>query len=343
MPDFKALIARVAAGQSLTVDEARRAFDIMLSGDATPAQMGALLMGMRVRGETVAEIAGGVLSMRGRMVAVEAPEGAIDVVGTGGDATGTYNISTASALVVAACGVPVAKHGNRALSSKTGAADVLAMLGVDIDADLAHVRAALWEAGICFMMAPRHHGAMRNVAGVRVELGTRTIFNLLGPMSNPANVRRQLIGVFGRQWLRPMAETMQQLGSEAVWIVHGSDGADELTLSGPASVCALEDGRLREFEVAPEEAGLARAPLDAIRGGDPERNAAALTAVLAGERGAFRDTVLLNGAAALVVAGRARTLKDGAALAAAAIDDGRAKAKLARLVEISRRPKPEPQ
>jgi anthranilate phosphoribosyltransferase len=341
MPDFKALLARAAAGHSLSATEARRAFDIMLSGDATPAQMGGLLMAMRVRGETVDEIAGGVMSMRGRMVAVEAPPDAIDVVGTGGDATGTYNISTASALVVAACGVPIAKHGNRALSSKTGAADVLSALGVDIDADLAHVRAAAWEAGVCFMMAPRHHGAMRNVAGVRVELGTRTIFNLLGPMSNPANVKRQLIGVFAKQWLRPMAETLKQLGSEKVWIVHGSDGADELTLSGPASVCALEGGALREFEVAPEDAGLERAPLDAIRGGDPEKNAAALRALLEGERSPFRDTVLLNAAAALVVADKAKNLRDGAALAASAIDGGHAKAKLAKLVEITRRPKPE--
>lgn len=340
MPDFKALLARAAAG-SLSVAEARRAFDIMLSGDATPAQMGGLLMAMRARGETVDEIVGGVQSMRGRMTAIEAPPDAMDIVGTGGDATGTYNISTASALTVAACGVAIAKHGNRALSSKTGAADVLATLGVDIDADLAHVRAAAWEAGLCFMMAPRHHGAMRNVAGVRVELGTRTIFNLLGPMSNPANVKRQLIGVFARQWLRPMAETLKQLGSEKVWIVHGSDGADELTLSGPASVCALERGELREFEVTPEDAGLERAPLDAVRGGDPEKNAAALAALLDGERSAFRDTVLLNAAAALIVADKAKSLREGAALAAAAIDGGRAKAKLAQLVEISRRPKPE--
>ena len=341
MPDFKALLAAAASGRSLSVAEARRAFDIMLSGDATPAQMGGLLMALRTRGETVDEIVGGVQSMRGRMTAIEAPAGAIDIVGTGGDATGTYNISTASALVVAACGVPIAKHGNRALSSKTGAADVLSTLGVDIDADLAHVRAAVWEIGICFMMAPRHHGAMRNVAGVRVELGTRTIFNLLGPMSNPANVKRQLIGVFARQWLRPMAETLKQLGSEKVWIVHGAGGADELTLAGPAAVCALEDGRIREFEARPEDAGLEPAPLEAIRGGDPEQNAAALTALLEGDRSAFRDTVLFNAAAALVVADKARDLREGAALAAAAIDKGHAKAKLAQLVAISRRPKPE--
>jgi anthranilate phosphoribosyltransferase len=280
--------------------------------------------------------------MRDKMIAIEAPEGAMDIVGTGGDAIGTYNISTATALVTAACGVPVAKHGNRALSSKTGAADVLSALGVNLDADFSLVREAVWEAGICFMMAPRHHGAMRNVAGTRVELGTRTIFNLLGPLSNPANVGRLLIGAFSRDWIRPMAETLRALGAKKVWVVHGADGTDELTPTGVSYVAALADGEVGEFEISPEAAGLPTHPLEAIKGADPETNAAALAAVLAGEAGAFRDTVLYNTAAALLIADRTETLADGVPLAAAAIDEGKAEATLAKLVEITNRTAPEP-
>jgi anthranilate phosphoribosyltransferase len=335
--DFRALIARVADGNSLSVPEAHRAFDIMMSGNATPSQMGAFLMALRVRGETVDEIIGGVTTMREKMLAIDAPEGAIDVVGTGGDAIGTYNISTATALAVAGAGVPVAKHGNRALSSKTGAADVLAALGVNLDADMGLVREAVWEAGICFMLAPRHHGSMRNVAGTRVELGTRTIFNLLGPMSNPANVKRLLIGVFAKRWLRPMAETMRSLGAERLWVVHGGDGTDELTPTGPSRVCALEDGEIREFEISPQAAGLPTHPLASIRGADPAHNADALRRLLDGAPGAFRDAVLYNAAAAFTIAGKAADLKEGVALAAAAIDGGRARAALAKLVEITNR------
>jgi len=337
MPDFRALIAKVADGNSLSVDEARRAFDIMMSGDATPSQMGGFLIALRLRGETVDEITGGVMTMREKMIPVEAPADAIDIVGTGGDATGTVNISTATSFVVAACGVPVAKHGNRAASSKTGAADVLTALGVNTDADVALVRQALWEAGICFMMAPRHHGAMRNVGPTRVELGTRTIFNILGPMSNPAGVKRQLIGVFSPQWLRPMAETLRALGSEKVWVVHGSDGTDELTTTGPSHVVALEDGDISEFDVSPEAAGIARATLTDLKGGLPEENAVALSRVLAGEPGAYRDIVLYNAAAALTIADKAADLKAGVAMATEAIDSGEAQARLARLVEISNR------
>ena len=335
--DFRELIARVADGDSLSVAESHRAFDIMMSGNATPSQMGGFLMALRVRGETVDEIIGGVTTMREKMLAIEAPDGAMDIVGTGGDAIGTYNISTASALVVAGAGVPVAKHGNRALSSKTGAADVLASLGVNLDADMSLLREAVCHAGICFMLAPRHHGSMRNVAGTRVELGTRTIFNLLGPMSNPANVKRLLIGVFARQWLRPMAETMRSLGAERLWVVHGGDGSDELTPTGVSHVVALEDGELREFEIAPEAAGLPTHPPEAIKGADPAHNAAALKALLDGAPGAFRDTVLYNAAAALTIAGRAETLQAGVAIAADAIDRGKASLALAKLVEITNR------
>ena len=332
MADLKALIAKLATGATLSQDEAYGAFDIMMSGNATPSQAGGFLMGLRVRGETVDEITGAAKAMREKATTVTAPEGAIDTCGTGGDATGTYNVSTAVALVVAACGVPVAKHGNRAMSSKSGSADVLTALGVNIEADHAVVEAAIAEVGIGFLMAPRHHGAMRHVAGTRVELGTRTIFNILGPLSNPAGARRQLIGVFEEKWLVPIAEVLSNLGSERVWVVHGSDGMDELTTTGPSTVASLDAGTITTFEVTPEDAGLARADLADLKGGDPDHNAAALTAVLDGEPGAYRDIVLLNAGGALVVAGKARDLAGGVVDAAKAVDDGAARYVLQRLV-----------
>ena len=335
MPDLKALIGRVAAGHRLTVAEAEKAFDVMMSGNATPSQMGGFLMALRMRGETVDEIAGAARVMRAKSLKVEAPPGAIDTCGTGGDASGTYNISTAASLVVAACGVPVAKHGNRALSSKSGAADVLTALGVNIDADMSLVRRALFEAGIGFLMAPRHHSATRHVASTRVELGTRTIFNLLGPLSNPAGTKRQLVGVFGKDWVEPMAKVLGLLGIEKAWVVHGSDGIDEITTSGPTYVAELDGGKVRTFEVTPEDAGLPRARPEHLKGGDPAHNAKALRAVLSGDRGPYRDIVLLNAGAALIVAGRAADLKGGAAMAARAIDDGAAAATLAKLIAIS--------
>ncbi len=335
--DFRALIAHLAAGNSLSVEQSERAFDIMMADEATPAQMGGLLMALRVRGETVDEITGGAKAMRARAVAIDAPEGAIDTCGTGGDAKGTFNVSTGAAIVAAACGVPVAKHGNRALSSKSGSADVLTALGVNIEADMALVREALWQAGIGFLMAPRHHGAMRYVAPTRVELGTRTIFNLLGPLSNPAGAKLQLIGVFDAIWMEPMAEVLRNLGSERVWVVHGRDGMDELTTTGPSEVVELRGGELRRFEVSPEEAGLARATLDDIRGGDGAENARVITAMLDGAPGPVRDIVLLNAAGALIVAGRAETLRDGVAKAAQAIDSGAARATLEQLVAITNR------
>ncbi len=336
--DMKKLIGLVAAGERLTVEQARRAFDIMMSGDATPAQIGGFLMALRVRGETVEEITGGAMTMRAKALAIEAPEDAMDVVGTGGDAHGTYNISTATAFVVAGAGVPVAKHGNRAFSSKSGAADVLAALGVNLDADMALVQRAIRDAGICFLMAPRHHGAMRNVGGPRVELGTRTIFNLLGPLSNPAGVKRLVVGVFDRAWVEPLAQVLGNLGAERAWVVHGADGMDELTTTGPTLVAALDGGAVKSFEVAPEDAGIERARLSELKGGDAATNAAAIRALLGGEAGPFRDIVLFNAAAALIVAGRAGDLREGAELAARSIDSGAALAKLDSLVRVTNAP-----
>ena len=335
LENFRGILANVAAGNALSVAEAEHAFDIMMAGEATPAQMGGLLMGLRVRGETVDEITGGARAMRARALKMDAPEGAIDTCGTGGDAKGTFNVSTGAAILSAACGVPVAKHGNRALSSKSGSADVLTALGVNIDADMALVREALFEAGIGFLMAPRHHGAMRHVAPTRVELGTRTIFNLLGPLSNPAGAKRQIIGVFDQAWAEPMAAVLRNLGSERVWVLHGSDGIDELTTTGPSTVVELKDGELRQFEVTPEDAGLARATLDDIKGGDAKANAKAMTEMLGGAAGPIRDIVLLNTAAALIVAERVENLRDGVAMAANAIDTGAARATLNKLIEIT--------
>ena len=335
--DMKALLGKVATGASLTADEAEAAFDVIMSGAATEAQIGAFLMALRVRGETVDEITGAVRAMRAKALKVDAPPDAIDVVGTGGDASGTYNVSTAAALVVAGCGVPVAKHGNRALSSKSGAADVLKALGVNLDAPMELVRESIWEAGMGFMMAPRHHSAMRHVAGPRGELGTRTIFNLLGPLSNPAGVTRQFTGAFSREWIVPMARTLGNLGCEAAWVVHGADGLDEMTTTGASHVAALEGGTVREFDVVPEDAGVPRAAPEDLKGGAPEENAAALTALLDGAPGPYRDIVLLNGAGALVVAGKTQDLKDAAAQAAGSIDSGKAKAVLEAIVAITNR------
>lgn len=338
--DFKSLIGIAAAGRSLTEAEAERAFDIMMSGDATPAQMGGFLMALRVRGETVEEITGAVRAMRGKMSRVNAPDGAIDTCGTGGDASGTYNISTAVALVVAGSGVAVAKHGNRAMSSKAGTADVLQALGVNLDAETPLVEKAMREANVGFMLAPRHHGAMRHVGPVRVELGTRTIFNLMGPLSNPAGARRQLIGVFAKQWIEPIARVLGSVGTTRAWVVHGSDGLDEMTITGASHVAEIHDGKVRVFEVTPEEAGLPRANPATLKGGDAATNAAALRELLDGAAGAYRDVVLLNAAAALVIADKAADLREGAALAAAAIDSGKAKAALDRLVAVTNEAQP---
>ena len=335
MTDLKQLLGVAATGTALTEAQAEAAFDIMMSGDATPSQMGGFLMALRVRGETVAEITGAVRAMRAKMLTIEAPEGAIDVCGTGGDATGTYNISTGSQFVLAGCGVPVAKHGNRALSSKSGAADVLTALGVNIDADMRLVQKALDEAGTCFLMAPRHHSAMRHVGPTRVELGTRTLFNFMGPLSSPARVKRQVVGVFSADWVVPLAEVLKGLGHERAWVMHGADGMDELSTTGPSTVAELKDGAVRSFEVTPEEAGLPRARLEDLKGGDGEQNARVLRAMLGGEHGPFRDAVLLGSAAGLMVAGKAETLKQGVALAAESVDSGRAMKALEGLIAIT--------
>jgi anthranilate phosphoribosyltransferase len=333
--EFKALIAKVATGASLTRDEAASAFDRMMSGEATPSQMGGLLMALRVRGETVDEITGAVTTMRAKMLPVKAPADAIDVVGTGGDASGSFNISTCASFIVAGAGVPVAKHGNRALSSRSGAADVLQALGINIELDPRQVGRCIAEAGIGFMFAPAHHPAMKNVGPTRVELGTRTIFNLLGPLSNPAGVKRQMVGTFSKHWLEPMAQVLNNLGAESIWVVHGSDGLDEITTAGPTSVAELKNGKIRTFEIAPEDVGLERARPEALRGGDAEKNAAGLLDVLRGKKGAFRDIAMLNAAAALVVAGKAADLKEGVALAAKSIDSGEAEGRLDRLIAVS--------
>ena len=331
---LKPVIARLAAGETLTDDQAEAAFDVIMSGEATPAQIGALLMAMRLRGETVAEITGAVRAMRARMTAIEAPAGAMDVCGTGGDGAGTLNVSSAVTFVVAGCGVPVAKHGNRALSSRTGGADVLTALGVNVDAPMDALPAILAEAGCVFLFAPRHHPSMRHAAGPRVELGTRTIFNLLGPLANPARVRRQLTGVFAPDWTRPMAETLLALGHDSAWIVHGQ-GLDELTVAGPNHVTALLDQEIRSFVLEPADAGLPCSPIAAIRGGDAACNAAALQSLLQGAAGAYRDTVLLNASAALIVAGVAGDLREGVELASAAIASGAALAALETLRRVS--------
>lgn len=320
---LKPALARLAAGETLSDVESESAFEIIMSGEATPAQIGALLMAMRLRGETVPEITGAVRAMRARMTTIEAPADSIDVCGTGGDGAGTLNVSTAVTFVVAGCGVPVAKHGNRALSSRAGGADVLTALGINVDAPIERLGQILRAAGCVFLFAPRHHPSMRHAAGPRVELGTRTIFNLLGPLANPARVRRQFTGVFSPEWTLPLAETLGALGTVAAWVVHGQ-GLDELTVAGENHVTALQDGAIRSFIVTPEQAGLARAPIAAIRGGDPTFNAAALEAMLQGEVGPYRDTVVLNAGAALVVADRAADLREGVAVANQAIASGAA-------------------
>jgi anthranilate phosphoribosyltransferase len=335
MHDFKALIGKVATGAALTREEAAGAFDVMMSGEATPSQMGGLLMALRVRGETVDEITGAVATMRAKMLKVAAPPDAIDVVGTGGDASGSYNISTCAAFIVAGAGVPIAKHGNRALSSRSGAADVLAALGVRIDLAPDRISRCISEAGIGFMFAPAHHPAMKHVGPTRVELATRTIFNLLGPLSNPAGVKRQMVGVFSRQWVEPLAQVLKNLGSERAYVVHGSDGLDEITTSGPTTVAALDNGTVKTFEIAPEDVGLSKAKPETLRGGDAEANAAALLAVLKGSKGPFRDVAVFNAAAALIVAGRAKDLKEGAAMAKKSLDSGEAEGRLDRLIHIS--------
>ncbi|WP_158807624.1 anthranilate phosphoribosyltransferase [Beijerinckia sp. L45] len=335
MDPFKPLLAQVATGIPLSRTEAEAAFHHLLAGEATSAQMGAFLMGLRVRGETVDELTGAVAAMRAKMLRVRAPANAIDIVGTGGDGHGTYNVSTLAAIIVAACGVTVAKHGNRAASSRSGSSDVLAALGVVVGGSPADIERCLAKANIGFMSAQAHHAAMRHFAAVRADLGVRTIFNLLGPLSNPAGVKRLLVGVFAPAWLEPLARVLGNLGAERAWLVHGSDGLDEITTTGPTTIVEIEDGALKTVEIKPEDYGLARRSLADLRGGDPAHNAAALRGVLDGAQNAYRDIAVFNAAAALRVADRVPDLQAGVALAQSAIDDGQAKAVLDRLVLVS--------
>lgn len=334
MPDLKQHLAKVANGKSLNADEARDAFSIIMSGEATLAQIGGFLMALRVRGEAVPEIVGAVGVMREKMLRVDVPANAVDIVGTGGDGMKTYNISTLASLIVAGAGVPVAKHGNRALSSKAGTADALSALGVKLDIGPQTISACIREAGIGFMFAQLHHSAMRHVGPARVELGTRTIFNILGPLANPGSVKRQLVGVFSPQWLHPIAETLRELGSESVWVVHGS-GLDEITTTGTTDVVALEDGKIRAFKLTPSDFGVETAKIDDLRGGDGEENARALRAVLDGQKNAYRDISLANAAASLVVAGVAEDIKTGMTLAIESLESGATAGALEKLIAVS--------
>ncbi len=334
MSGLKPFIAKIATRQPLTRQEASDAFEILMSGEASMAQVGGFLMGLRVRGETVDEIAGAVSIMRQKMVPVDAPEDAIDIVGTGGDGTNTYNISTLAALIVAGAGVPVAKHGNRALSSKSGTADALSQLGVKLDIEPDMISRCIREAGIGFMFAQLHHPAMRHVGPARVELGARTIFNIVGPLSSPARVKKQLFGVYSPEWLIPGAEALRDLGLTSAWVVHGS-GLDEITTTGPSQVAELKDGEIRSFELTPDDFGVETVSLDAIRGGDGAVNAAALRDVLGGAKTPYRDVALCNAAASLIVAGKAKDVTEGMHLASQSLDTGSAARALETLITIS--------
>jgi anthranilate phosphoribosyltransferase len=330
--EFATLLRRLAAGEHLTAAESAAAFGAMMAGAVSDMRMASFLTALAVRGPSVAEITGAARAMREAMTIVDAPAGTIDVCGTGGDNAGTLNVSTAAAFVVAGCGVPVAKHGNRAMSSRTGAADVLEALGIPIDSDAAAAKKLLTNTGFAFLFAPAYHPAMKNVAPVRRELGFRTMFNLLGPICNPARVRRQLLGIFAEEWLEPVAHVLSDLGTEKAWVVHGTDGLDEMTTTGVTRVAMLDHGQVTLHEIAPEDAGLKRGSLAALKGGTAEDNARAIREVLAGAKNAFRDIVLLNAGAALVVADKAKTIGEGVALAAEGIDKGHA----ARVFEQSR-------
>jgi anthranilate phosphoribosyltransferase len=333
--NLRGAIAKAASGQSLTQDEAREAFDFVMSGSASPVEVAGILMALRGRGESVDEIAGAARALRAKALRVQAPEGAIDTCGTGGDAKGTFNISTAASFVVAAAGVPVAKHGNRSISSRSGSADVLKALGVDLEATPETISACIHGCGLGFMFAPAHHAAMRHVAEVRAALGTRTIFNLLGPLANPAGTKYQLVGVFGSEWVEPMANVLGLLGTERAWVVHGEDGLDELTTTGLSNIAVLDHGQVTTFRITPRNAGLPEAKPEDLLGGDATDNAAHIRALLGGLKGPYRDIVLLNAAAALLVAGRAQSLREGVAIAAEAIDSGKALATLDALVRLS--------
>ncbi len=334
MQDLKEAIGQLANGESLSREDTKAAFNIIMSGEATDAQIGAVLMGMRVRGETEDEFAGAIDALRAVMLPVDAPQDAIDIVGTGGDAKGSYNISTCTALVTAGCGVPVAKHGNRSLSSKSGASDCLTALGVNIELSPSQTSDCIEDAGIGFMFAPAHHSAMRYVGPARVELATRTIFNLLGPMCNPASVKRQLLGVFAPQWVLTAAKVAQKLGSEKIWVVHGQ-GFDEVTITGTTQVAELVNGSVNTFEVNPSDFGFDIASESEIAGGDANENAKALREVLDGKPSAYRNMVIMNAACSLIVADKASNLQEATKLATNSIDSGSAMTTLEKLIKTS--------
>ncbi|HEX3917609.1 MAG TPA: anthranilate phosphoribosyltransferase [Caulobacteraceae bacterium] len=335
--DFKPLLGRLADGQTLSEEDAEAFFAAALRGEPTPAQVAAAVTAMRLRGETVGEIAACARAMRRAAITLKHPHQVIDVCGTGGTGISTFNISTAVAFVLAGAGLKVAKHGNRTMTRRSGSADVLTALGVNISANLAQQRRALDEAGVCFLFAPAHHGAMRHVSPIRGELGFRTVFNLLGPLSNPAGAQRQVLGAFSPRWVEPLARVLGALGTERAWVVHG-EGLDEMTTTGTTEVAEWRDGHVRLFNVTPEAVGLPRATLADLAGGEPASNANAIRALLDGKAGAYRDIVLLNAAAALLVADKVETLRDGVTLAAAAIDDGRAGRALEMLVQTTNAP-----
>ena len=334
---FKPLLSRLADGAALTEKDAEAFFAACLRGEPTPAQIAAAVTAMRLRGETVGEITASARAMRRAAISLQHPYKVVDVCGTGGSGVSTVNVSTAAALVAAGAGLKVAKHGNYTSSRKSGSADVLKALGVNINASLEQERRALDEAGICFLFAPAHHGAMRHVLPIRQELGFRTIFNLLGPLSNPAGAQRQVLGVYDSRWVEPLARVLGALGTERAWVVHG-EGLDEMTTTGVTQVAEWRDGGVRLFNVTPEAVGLPRAASADLAGGAPPANAEAIRRLLAGETGPYRDIVLLNVAAALLVAERVETLRDGVDVGAASIDEGRAGRALERLVEATNQP-----
>lgn len=335
MSAFTPYLAGAASGEPLSAEDMKAAMGVILSGEASDIEIAGFLMALRARGETPEEIAAAASAMRDKALTVDAPDDAIDTCGTGGDGAGTYNVSTAAALILAGCGVPVAKHGNKAASSRSGSSEVLAALGVNLDISPARISRCIDGAGVGYMHAALHHRAVGHAAAARKALGVRTMFNLLGPLSNPASAKRRLMGVFARDLLRPIAEVMPRLGVEAAWVVHGADGLDELTTTGPSHVAALKNGTITEFDVTPEDAGLRRAAPGDLTGGDPQHNAAALKRLLEGERGAYRDIAVLNAAAGLIVAGKASDLAEAARRAETAIDDGAAMQSLERLIAIS--------
>jgi anthranilate phosphoribosyltransferase len=332
---LKPYIAKVTSGQILSFEEAEDAFGLIMSGQATHAQLAAFLVALKLRGEHVDEITAAASVIRDKMIPVQAPEGAMDIVGTGGDGAHTLNISTATAIVTAACGVPVAKHGNRAVSSRSGMTDVLGALGLNLEAEVPILERSLHEAGLCFMQAPRHHLSFRHVGPVRQELGIRTIFNILGPLCNPAGVRRYLLGVYIPEWVEPLGQTLARLGCEKAWVVHGAGGLDELSTLGPNRVAVVEGARVTMVEITPEDAGLPRATMDELKGGDSSYNASRLRLLLEGQRDAYRDIVLFGAAASLIIAGKAHDLREGVATAAMAIDSGHAKTTLDAAIRLS--------